>query len=75
VIFDFGSAKVLNKDGDNAFYIVSRIYRAPELLLNCTTYDNKINIWAAGCVIAEILFDAIPMWQGASNDEQLVQIM
>jgi glycogen synthase kinase 3 beta len=75
VISDFGSAKVLDKDGDNAFYIASRIYRAPELLLNCTTYDNTIDIWAAGCVIAEILLDAIPMWQGASNDEQLIQIM
>jgi glycogen synthase kinase 3 beta len=75
VISDFGSAKVLDKDEENAFYVASRIYRAPELLLNCTSYDNKIDIWAAGCVIAEILLDAIPMWQGSSNDEQLVQIM
>jgi len=75
VIADFGCAKVMQKDSENASYVASRIYRAPELLLNCTKYDNKIDIWAAGCVVAEMLLDAIPMWQGQSNAEQLRQIM
>ena len=74
-IIDFGSAKIMDKDEANASYIASRIYRAPELLLDCTTYDNKIDIWAAGCVAAEIILDAIPMFQGSCNEDHLVQIM
>jgi glycogen synthase kinase 3 beta len=75
LISDFGNAKVILPDSENTFYIASRIYRAPELLLNCSRYDNKIDIWAAGCVVAEVLLDAIPMFQGSSNEDHLVQIM
>jgi glycogen synthase kinase 3 beta len=74
-IIDFGSAKRIDKGTESATYIASRIYRAPELLLGCSTYNEKIDIWAAGCIIAEIILDAIPMFQGSSNEDQLVQIM
>ena len=43
-------------------------YRPPELLFGCTTYDASLDMWAAGCVIAELvranhdpLFDAGPL--------------
>ncbi|OHS96972.1 Glycogen synthase kinase-3 [Tritrichomonas foetus] len=75
-IIDYGCAKFMDSsNGPHQPYIASRIYRAPELLLNSTSYDNKIDIWAAGCVVAEILLDAIPMFQGCDNDDHLVQIM
>ena len=74
-IIDFGSAKVMEEGAVSVSYIASRIYRAPELLLDCTKYDNKIDIWAAGCVAAEIILDAIPMFQGCCNEDHLVQIM
>jgi glycogen synthase kinase 3 beta len=54
-IIDFGTAKHVDSGVPNASYVASRIYRAPELLLNSTLYGAKIDIWAAGCVIAEIL--------------------
>lgn len=44
-ICDFGSAKILDKEGLNTPYIVSRYYRAPELILACSDYTNKIDIW------------------------------
>jgi glycogen synthase kinase 3 beta len=45
-ICDFGSAKVLDDEGSlNTPYIVSRYYRAPELILACSDYTNKIDIW------------------------------
>lgn len=28
-------------------------YRPPELLFGCTTYDSSLDMWAAGCVVAE----------------------
>jgi serine/threonine protein kinase len=43
-------------------------YRPPELLFGCQTYDTSLDMWAAGCVIAEMvkkdhspLFDAGPL--------------
>ena len=36
-------------------YICSRYYRAPELIFGATYYDEKIDVWAAGCVIAELI--------------------
>lgn len=44
-ICDFGSAKVLDKTGKNTPYIVSRFYRAPELILGVSSYTEKIDIW------------------------------
>ena len=44
-ICDFGSAKVLDPNGINTPYIVSRYYRAPELILACSDYTNSIDMW------------------------------
>jgi glycogen synthase kinase 3 beta len=44
-ICDFGSAKIIDENGMNTPYIVSRYYRAPELILACSDYTNKIDIW------------------------------
>ena len=44
-ICDFGSSKWIDKNGKNTPYIVSRYYRAPELIMGFTNYNNKIDIW------------------------------
>uniref|UniRef100_A0A453MDA9 non-specific serine/threonine protein kinase n=1 Tax=Aegilops tauschii subsp. strangulata TaxID=200361 RepID=A0A453MDA9_AEGTS len=54
-ICDFGSAKVLVKGEPNISYICSRYYRAPELIFGATEYTTAIDIWSAGCVLAELL--------------------
>ncbi|OHT09953.1 hypothetical protein TRFO_21052 [Tritrichomonas foetus] len=74
-ICDFGAAKVIEQGADSVSYIASRHYRAPELLVGCTKYGPPIDVWAAGCVIAEVLNDSLPMFMGSSNEDQLVQIM
>lgn len=35
--------------------VVTLWYRAPELLCHSTDYDGEIDIWAAGCIMAEFL--------------------
>lgn len=54
-ICDFGSAKVIDTSGKNTPYIVSRFYRAPELILGVSSYGAKIDIWATGCIFAELI--------------------
>ncbi|KAL9665455.1 hypothetical protein QQ045_020875 [Rhodiola kirilowii] len=56
---DFGSAKVLAKGEANIAYICSRYYRAPELIFGATEYTTSIDIWSAGCVLAELLLGQV----------------
>lgn len=35
--------------------VQTRYYRAPEVILECTPYDYKIDIWSLGCTIYELL--------------------
>lgn len=36
-------------------YVVTRWYRAPELLLSCDHYTAAIDVWSVGCILAELL--------------------
>ncbi|CAI5490174.1 unnamed protein product [Closterium sp. Naga37s-1] len=71
---DFGSAKVLVKGEPNISYICSRYYRAPELIFGATEYTTAIDIWSAGCVMAELLLGQ-PLFPGESGVDQLVEII
>ena len=59
-ICDFGLATVkndtINATYDLTSYVVTRWFRAPELLLKYQqkNYSAKIDIWSAGCVFAEL---------------------
>lgn len=69
---DFGLARGYDpKDKqDMTSYIVTRWYRAPELLLNNTDYNGAIDIWAAGCIFAELLTQKA-LFPGESSANQL----
>ncbi|KDO63405.1 hypothetical protein CISIN_1g014750mg [Citrus sinensis] len=71
---DFGSAKVLVKGEANISYICSRYYRAPELIFGATEYTTSIDIWSAGCVLAELLLGQ-PLFPGENAVDQLVEII
>lgn len=55
-------------------YICSRYYRAPELIFGATDYTSNIDIWSAGCVLAELLLGQ-PIFPGDSGVDQLVEII
>lgn len=72
-ICDFGSSKVIDPNGKNTPYIVSRYYRAPELMLCLTKYSTAIDIWAAGCIMAELV-TLTPLFKGKTEGDQLFAI-
>ena len=55
-------------------YICSRYYRAPELIFGATDYTCQIDVWSAGCVLAELLLGQ-PIFPGDSGVDQLVEII
>ncbi|KFM74636.1 Glycogen synthase kinase-3 beta, partial [Stegodyphus mimosarum] len=71
---DFGSAKHLVKGEPNVSYICSRYYRAPELIFGATDYTTMIDVWSAGCVLAELMLGQ-PIFPGDSGVDQLVEII
>ncbi|KAL9686337.1 hypothetical protein QQ045_023793 [Rhodiola kirilowii] len=71
---DFGSAKMLLPGEPNISYICSRYYRAPELIFGATEYTTAIDMWSAGCVLAELLLGN-PIFPGESGVDQLVEII
>jgi len=54
-ICDFGLARTSKEKQFMTEYVVTRWYRAPELLLSCEEYSTAIDVWSVGCIIAELL--------------------
>ena len=73
-ICDFGSSKMITENSHSTPYIVSRYYRAPELILGKNDYDSKIDIFASGCIFAE-LFTLNPLFPGKTEGLQLFEHM
>ncbi len=55
----------IEEEGFLSNYIASRWYRAPEVMLGSTTYDFSFDMWAAGCVFAEMYLPN-PLFKGKS---------
>lgn len=54
-------------------YVVTRWYRAPELLLQALSYGKEVDIWSVGCIFAELL-GREPLFRGTSHFDQIVKI-
>ena len=53
-IIDFGLAREIRSAPPYTDYVSTRWYRAPELLLRSTTYNSQVDIFAVGCIMAEL---------------------
>ncbi|ESR52727.1 mitogen-activated protein kinase 4 [Citrus sinensis] len=69
-IGDFGLARTTSETDFMTEYVVTRWYRAPELLLNCTEYTAAIDIWSVGCILGEIMTRE-PLFPGKDYVHQL----
>jgi len=69
---DFGSAFPVNENSITE-YLVSRYYRAPEIMLGCP-YDTAIDVWSSACTVYE-LYTGQFLFPGKNNNEMLKLIM
>lgn len=70
-ITDFGLARPIEEN--RLKYtpgVVTRWYRPPELLFGSDIYDESIDIWGAGCIIAE-MYIRKPLFGASSDLDQL----
>lgn len=69
-IGDFGLARTTSETDFMTEYVVTRWYRAPELLLNCSEYTAAIDIWSVGCILGETMTRE-PLFPGKDYVHQL----
>ncbi|XP_078169727.1 cyclin-dependent kinase F-3-like isoform X2 [Carex rostrata] len=72
-IADLGLARELYSKPPYTEYVSTRWYRAPEVLLKCTSYDPAVDLWAVGAILAE-LYRCSPLFPGDSEIDQLWKI-
>lgn len=74
-IADFGTAKKIpTKDALTITeYVCTRWYRSPECVLRTDNYDEKSDIWALGCIMAE-LYKLGAIFPGENEFDQINQI-
>ena len=71
-MFHFCSYFVAKND-EYTDYVATRWYRAPELLVGDVYYSFPVDVWAIGCVFAELITGQ-PLWPGRSDLDQLYLI-
>lgn len=78
-ICDFGLARLalippLNDKSYLTEYVVTRWYRAPEVMLTFKEYTKAIDVWAVGCILAEMI-SGKPIFPGNDYHHQLSLIL
>ena len=69
-IADFGLAREIRSKPPYTDYVSTRWYRAPEVLLRSTNYNAPIDLWAVGCIMAE-LYRLHPLFPGSTEIDQI----
>ncbi|KAH9683264.1 protein kinase domain-containing protein [Citrus sinensis] len=74
-IADFGLASFFDPNHKQPMTsrVVTLWYRPPELLLGATDYGVGVDLWSAGCILAELLAEK-PIMPGRTEVEQLHKI-
>ena len=65
-ICDFGLAREIRSRPPYTDYVSTRWYRAPEILLKSTQYNSPVDIFALGCIMAELYLEK-PLFNGKSE--------
>jgi len=74
-ITDFGLARGVCKEEtlNLTEYVITRWYRAPEVMCSAKQYNEKVDVWSVGCIFAELLLRK-PLFPGPNHIEQLKMI-
>ncbi|XP_059050951.1 mitogen-activated protein kinase p38b-like isoform X2 [Achroia grisella] len=71
-ILDFGLARPTETEMTG--YVATRWYRAPEIMLNWMHYNQTVDIWSVGCIMAELLTSRT-LFPGTDHIDHLTRIL
>ena len=63
-VADFGQTREIRSRPPFTDYVATRWYRAPEVLDGSGQYNSPVDIWAAGCVLGELMTCGQPIFPG-----------
>ncbi|KAJ7943938.1 Protein kinase superfamily protein [Quillaja saponaria] len=72
-IADFGLAREISSQPPYTEYVSTRWYRAPEVLLQSYIYSSKVDMWAMGAIMSELL-TLRPLFPGVSEVDEIYKI-
>lgn len=67
-IIDWGLGDFYDPDQSYSPRVGTKSYKAPELLFLSKKYNEKIDIWASGCVMANLMFGTQSFFAAHDND-------
>ncbi|EPY43411.1 casein kinase II subunit alpha [Angomonas deanei] len=73
-LIDWGLAEFYHPSTMYNARVASRYFKGPELLVELSTYDYRLDMWSLGCMLAGIIFMREPFFRGKDNNDQLVRI-
>eukprot|EP00438_Fugacium_kawagutii_P011252 Skav216080 [mRNA] locus=scaffold750:45240:46082:- [translate_table: standard] len=79
-IGDLGLARGIDSDEDGhdelmlTEYVVTRYYRAPEVVLTASKYTFAVDMWSTGCILGEMLTRR-PVFEGKDSLDQVRKII
>lgn len=77
---DFGLCRSLASDASDMSkialtdYVATRWYRPPEIILGSVKYSKGVDMWAVGCIIAELM-SGKPLFPGTSTTNQIERVL
>uniref|UniRef100_A0A3B4XCX0 mitogen-activated protein kinase n=1 Tax=Seriola lalandi dorsalis TaxID=1841481 RepID=A0A3B4XCX0_SERLL len=71
-ILDFGLAR--QTESEMTGYVVTRWYRAPEVIFNWMHYSQTVDVWSAACILAEMITGKV-LFPGHDSIDQLKKIL
>lgn len=76
LLSDFGLSRTLSieKKENLTEYVVTRFYRAPEVMLSSHHYGIEVDMWSTGCTFAEMLTRKV-LFPGENYIEQINMIV
>jgi mitogen-activated protein kinase 1/3 len=74
-ICDLGLARGYEEEDETKTeYVITRWYRAPEVILNATQYTKAVDMWSVGCILAELI-GRTPLFPGEDYLDQVQRII
>ena len=75
-IADFGLSRfIASPDKPMTRGVITKFYRAPEILFGARYYSFSIDVWSAGCILGEMLLQDVLFMKNTDKDNTDIDIM
>jgi casein kinase II subunit alpha len=68
IVIDWGLTDFYDPELKYSSSVGTKVYKAPELLMNQTKYNLGVDIWSSGCILSSIVFGLPSLFSYHYND-------